>query len=164
MTSFFFYILAMVLVFASLAVVLARNPVYSVLSLVTAIFALASLFIILEAFFVSAILLLVYAGAVLVLFLFVIMLLNLHRQEVMRLKQGFLRPLGFLIGVSFLSELFWVIQAYRSSVEPTTSFRGTAEVIGQTLFTEYLLPFELTSFLLLAAIFGIVVLAKRHIQ
>lgn len=161
MYPFFFYFFATVLILAALTVVLARNPIYSVLSLVVVIFSLASIFILLEAFFVGVILLLVYAGAVLVLFLFVVMLLNLNKEEVARVKQSRLRPLGFLVGTAFLAELFWVIKA--SSLAETTSpgsIRGTIETIGRILFTDYLLPFELTSFLLLAAVIGIVSLTK----
>ena len=78
MSPFFFYLFAAILIFASLAVVLARNPLYNVLALVVAIFSLSCLFVLLEAFFVGMILLLVYAGAVLVFFLFVVMCLNLN--------------------------------------------------------------------------------------
>ena len=94
MHPFFFYFFATLLILSGLAVVLARNPVYSVLSLVAAIFSLASLFILLEAFFVGIILLMVYAGAVLVLFLFVVMLLNLNQDKLARDIQRRLRRLG----------------------------------------------------------------------
>ncbi len=165
MSPFFFYFFATVLILSALTVVLARNPAYSVLSLVVTIFSLASLFILLEAFFVGVILLLVYAGAVLVLFLFVVMLLNLNQEEVARVKQSRLRPLGFLAGAAFLAELFWVVKA-SVNAEPASSesVRGTIETIGKILFTDYLLPFELTSFLLLAAVIGIVSLAKGTLK
>lgn len=165
MNSFFFYFFATVLILAALTVVLARNPVYSVLSLVAAIFSLASLFILLEAFFVGVILLLVYAGAVLVLFLFVVMILNLNQAEVARVKQSRLRPLGFLAGAAFLTEFLWVIRASSSAeTAAASSIRGTIETIGRILFTDYLLPFELTSFLLLAAVIGIVSLAQGALK
>ena len=165
MTPFFFYFFAGILILASLAVVLARNPIYSVLSLVVAIFSLSGLFILLEAFFVGIILLLVYAGAVLVLFLFVVMLLNLNQQELDRMKQSRFRPFGLLLGALFLAELFWVVKAStKSGVEVLGSARGTISAIGKILFTEYLLPFELTSVLLLIAVFGIVSLAKGTIE
>ncbi len=165
MNPFFFYFFATVLILSALTVVLARNPAYSVLSLVAVIFSLASLFILLEAFFVGVILLLVYAGAVLVLFLFVVMLLNLNQEEVARVKQSRLRPLGFLAGAAFLAELFWVVKASVSAGPASSeSVRGTIETIGKILFTDYLLPFELTSFLLLAAVIGIVSLAKGALK
>ena len=161
MFSFFFYFFSAILIFAGLAVILARNPLYSVLSLVVVIFALASLFMLLEAFFVGMVLLLVYAGAVVVFFLFVVMCLNLNTQASAAVQQSRFRLLGWLIGLMLLAELFWVILGSFAarSMEPT-SVRGTIEVIGKILFTDYLLPFELTSFLLLIAVFGIVSLAK----
>ena len=161
MPSFFFYLFATTSVLASLAVVLARNPLYNVLSLVVLIFSLSSLFILLEAFFVGIILLLVYAGAVLVFFLFVVMCLNLNSPTFTTLQQSRFRSLGWLAGLTFLSEFSL---AFKSFLEAQTigpsSIRGTIETIGKILFTDYLLPFELTSLLLLIAIFGIVSLAK----
>lgn len=165
MPSFFFYLFAAILILASLAVVLARNPLYNVLSLVVVIFSLASLFMLLEAFFVGVVLLLVYAGAVLVFFLFVVMCLNLNAQALASIAQSRFRWLGGFIGFMFLAEICLVIKgslaAYAS--EPS-SIRGTIEIIGKILFTEYLLPFELTSFLLLIAVFGIVSLAKGALR
>ena len=105
MPSFFFYLFAAVLILASLAVISARNPFYNVLSLVVVIFALASLFILLEAFFVGIILLLVYAGAVLVFFLFVVMFLNLNSPTFTNLEQSRFRILGMVAGITFLSEI-----------------------------------------------------------
>jgi len=163
MPSFLFYVFAAVLISASLAVVLARDPLYNVLSLVIAIFALSSLFILLEAFFVGVILLLVYAGAVLVFFLFVVMCLNLNTNEITSLQQSRFRLLGWLTGLMFSVQVFLVVKSFLAvpapSLEPS-AVRGTIEVIGKILFTDYLLPFELTSILLLIAIFGIVSLAQ----
>src|SRR3989338_8402218 len=161
MPALFFYLFAAVLVLASLAVILARNPLYNVLALVVAIFALASLFVLLEAFFVGIVLLLVYAGAVMVFFLFVVMFLNLNAQALTAMKQSRFRLVGCLIGVTLLAELYWVIRATsETQVLQSSSIRGTIEVIGRILFTDFLLPFELTSFLLLIAVFGIVSLAQ----
>lgn len=149
------------MVLASLAVVLARNPLYNVLSLVVVIFSMASLFMILEAFFVGIILLLVYAGAVLVFFLFVVMCLNLNAEAFTNVQQNRFRLLGWLLGLTFISEFILVIQSFlMSQATQPSSIRGTIETIGRILFTEYLLPFELTSLLLLIAVFGIVSLAK----
>src|SRR5437868_9424813 len=106
MSAFFFYLFATILILASLSVVLARNPLYNVLSLVVAIFSLSSLFLILQAFFVGIILLLVYAGAVLVFFLFVVMCLNLNSQTFTTLQQSRFRLLGIVIGLMFFSEFF----------------------------------------------------------
>ena len=165
MSSFFFYLFATPLILASLAVVHARNPLYNVLSLVVVIFSMASLFILLEAFFVGIILLLVYAGAVLVFFLFVVMCLNLTPQTLTTIQQSRFRLLGWLMGLMFLSEFFLAIKSFLDTqAMAPSSIRGTIEAIGKILFTEYLLPFELTSFLLLIAVFGIVSLAKGALK
>ena len=161
MSSFFFYFFAAALIMASLAVVLARNPLYNVLSLVVVIFSLSSLFILLEAFFVGIILLLIYAGAVLVFFLFVVMCLNLNAPALTALQQSRFRLLGWVLGLTFLSGFFLAFKSFLTAQTlGPSSIRGTVETIGKILFTDYLLPFELTSLLLLIAIFGIVSLAK----
>src|SRR5260221_9057426 len=106
MPSFFFYLFSAVLILASLAVVFARNPLYNVLSLVVAIFSLSSLFVLLEAYFVGIILLLVYAGAVLVLFLFVVMCLNLNAVTLTSDQQSRFRLLGGFTGLMFATAFF----------------------------------------------------------
>ena len=165
MSSFFFYLFATILILASLAVVLARNPLYNVLSLVVVIFSLSSLFITLEAFFVGVVLLLVYAGAVLVFFLFVVMCLNLNSPTFTTLEQSRFRFLGWIAGLTFLSGCLLAFKSFVQSQHiESSSIRGTIEVIGKILFTDYLLPFELTSFLLLIAVFGIVSLAKGALK
>ena len=165
MPSFFFYFFAVILILASLTVVLARNPLYNVLSLVVVIFSLASIFMLLEAFFVGIILLLVYAGAVLVFFLFVVMCLNITPQALAASQHSRFRLLGWVLGLMFLFEFYLATKSFlaASALEPS-SIRGTIETIGKILFTEYLLPFELTSLLLLIAIFGIVSLAKGELK
>jgi len=161
MSPFFFYLFAFVLIFASLSVVLARNPLYNVLSLVVAIFSLSCLFVVLEAFFVGMILLLVYAGAVLVFFLFVVMCLNLNAISFASAAQSRLRWLGGLAGLMFASSFGLAMKSFmKAQAMEVSSVRGTIETIGKILFTDYLLPFELTSLLLLIAIFGIVSLAQ----
>ena len=101
MPSYFFYFFAAILIFASLAVVLARNPLYNVLALVVAIFSLSCLFVLLEAFFVGMVLLLVYAGAVLVFFLFVVMCLDLNAVPLPSAQQTRFRWLGSMVGLLF---------------------------------------------------------------
>jgi NADH-quinone oxidoreductase subunit J len=161
MSPFFFYLLAAVLIFASLSVVLARNPLYNVLALVVAIFSLSCLFVILEAYFVGMILLLVYAGAVLVFFLFVVMCLNLNTITIATAQQSRFRWLGSIVGLMFACSFYLAALSFiKAQTMEASSIRGTIEVIGKILFTDYLLPFELTSLLLLIAIFGIVSLAQ----
>lgn len=161
MSPFFFYLFAAILIFASLAVVLARNPLYNVLSLVVAIFSLSCLFVLLEAFFVGMVLLLVYAGAVLVFFLFVVMCLNLNVVLLTSAAQSRFRTWGIFFGLMFACSFCLAFKSFikAQTMEPS-SIRGTIESIGKILFTDYLLPFELTSLLLLIAIFGIVSLAQ----
>ena len=165
MSPFFFYLFATILILAGLAVVLARNPLYNVLSLVVVIFSLSSLFVLLEAFFVGIILLLVYAGAVLVFFLFVVMCLNLNSPTFTSVQQSRFRWFGWISGLTFLFGFFLAFKSFlvARTLGPS-SIRGTIETIGQILFTEYLFPFELTSLLLLIAIFGIVSLAKGALK
>lgn len=161
MHPYLFYFFAALLILAALGVVTARNPLYNVLSLVLVIFSLSSLFVLLEAFFVSVILLLVYAGAVLVFFLFVVMCLNLNAPAFSALQQSRFRLFGWVAGLSFFAGCMLAFKSFLlvQSTGPA-SMRGTIETIGRILFTDYLLPFELTSFLLLIAVFGIVSLAK----
>ncbi len=161
MSPFFFYLFAAILILASLSVVLARNPLYNVLSLVVAIFSLSCLFVVLEAFFVGMILLLVYAGAVLVFFLFVVMCLNLNAITPGTVQRGRFQWLGALAGLMFAASFSLAFKSFiKAQTMEVSSVRGTIETIGKILFTDYLLPFELTSFLLLIAIFGIVSLAQ----
>jgi NADH-quinone oxidoreductase subunit J len=161
MSPFFFYLFAATLISASLVVVLARNPLYNVLALVVAIFSLSCLFVLLEAFFVGMILLLVYAGAVLVFFLFVVMCLNLNAAALNQAHQSSLRWLGGIAGLMFLSSFGLATKSFiKAQTMEASNIRGTIEIIGKILFTDYLLPFELTSLLLLIAIFGIVSLAQ----
>ena len=161
MSPFFFYLFASILVFASLIVVLARNPLYNVLALVVAIFSLSCLFVLLEAFFVGMVLLLVYAGAVLVFFLFVVMCLKLNTAALDQTQQTRFRWWGSLVGLMFLSSFGLAFTSFiKAQNMGPSSLQGTIEIIGKILFTDYLLPFELTSLLLLIAIFGIVSLAQ----
>ena len=161
MQPYFFYFFAAVLILGGLGVVFARNPLYSVLSLIVAIFSTSCLFVLCEAFFVSAILLLVYAGAVLVFFLFVVMCLDLKAALSASEQKPHFQWLGCTIGVLFLFSFGLAAKSFiKAQSMETSSIRGTIEAIGQILFTDYLLPFELTSLLLLIAIFGIVSLAQ----
>lgn len=155
-----FYLLALAVLFFGLGVVLARSPIYSVLSLVAAMGAMAGLFVLLKAFLVATILVLVYAGAILVLFLFVVMMTDYRKLTSdwtgMKSWAGLL-SLG--AGALFFAQIFSVIRGLRP--ELTSSVQGTARNLGSVLFNQYVLPFELTSFLLLAAVVSVVVLAKK---
>ena len=152
------------MIMAALSVVFNRQPIYSVLSLLVVMFCLASLFVMLGAYFVAALQVLLYAGAVLVLFLFVVMLLNLEPESLARLRIFTLRGVGTIGAVILLFTLLRIVKTVGNSgpLAMTTPPSGTVESIGDLLFHKYLLPFELTSFLILAAIIGAVILAKQE--
>ena len=158
-----FYALTAVLLAAAVAVVLHPQPIYSVLSLLVAMFCLASLFIMLQAYFVAALQILLYAGAVLVLFLFVIMLLNLEPDVLARTRRFTLATIGTL-AAAWLFILFFrmVKDAAPAPIAADSSSLGTVEATGRVLLTAYTIPFELTSFLILAAIIGAVTLGKQE--
>ncbi|HUI25238.1 MAG TPA: NADH-quinone oxidoreductase subunit J [Candidatus Kryptonia bacterium] len=163
-----FAVLAALLVASALGVILQRNPVRSALALVTTLFLLAVVFIFLEAHLVALLQIVVYAGAIMVLFLFVIMLLNLQNEppEIGRIG---LRFAAAAAGSLFALQLVWVARAKgvlagAGMAGGVGEAFGTTTALGEKLFTQYLLPFEITSLVLLVAIIGSVVLAKRHVS
>ena len=154
-----FYLFSFGAILSAIGVVLARSAVYSVLSLVAAMCFLSGLFVLLKAFFVATVLILVYAGAILVLFLFVVMLVDFRKLTAD--WRGFRLPpvLAAILGLLFFGEIFRVI---RSTTGPAQNApAGGAREIGIVLFNQYLLPFELTAFLILSAVVSVVVLAKK---
>jgi len=163
--AIFFYLFTILMIAAALSVAFNRQPIYSVLSLLVVMFCLASLFIMLGAYFVAALQVLLYAGAVLVLFLFVIMLLNLEPDNLARMRLFTLRGIGTIAAVFLLFHLVRILTAPagpEAAVMVPPVAEGTVENIGRALFTTYLLPFELISFLILAAIVGAVTLSKQQ--
>ncbi len=163
-----FYIFAfLTLVFGFLVIAnpFSRNPVTSAMFLVLAIVSLAGLFVLLHAFFLAAVQVLVYAGAVMVLFLFVIMLLDLKVEERRRVKVlgivGGLVSVGAILAI-FLSKLLDK-QSFLGAIESPALEGGTVR-LGKLLFTEYLLPFEIVSVLLLVAMVGVVLLSKKDLK
>lgn len=158
----FFYLFTVPMLLAALTVILHRQPIYCVLALLAVMFCLAALFIMLQAYVVAALQVLLYAGAVLVLFLFIIMLLNLEPEALSRLKLFTLRTAGTLIALCFLALLLPILRSGPSSSSTTGWAGGTIEAIGRVLFRDYLLPFEVTSFIVLAAIIAAVTLAKQE--
>jgi NADH-quinone oxidoreductase subunit J len=162
-----FYIFAALAVAGALLVITHQNPVSSALSLVLTLFSTAVLFVLLLAHFVAAIQILVYAGAIMILFLFTVMFLNL-RPEALRFDA---RNMAFKVSVFLVVLLFTGYfaamgfnKAFPGGAAPSPSPEGfgTVEGVGRVLFTDYLLPFELTSVLILAAIIGVVAIAKRR--
>jgi NADH-quinone oxidoreductase subunit J len=162
-----FYLFGAVAVVASLLVIAQRNPVYSVLLLIGSFGALSGLYVLLDAPFVAVIQIIVYAGAIMVLFLFVVMLLNAPHEDTdydervhPLLRPGPMR-FGALLALVLGGELWWAL----SRAGDTGAFPGgsvtSVSVIGKSLFTDYAFPFEVTSILILVAMVGAVILARR---
>lgn len=148
----------------AVAVVAQRNPLYSAISLIGVFVSLACLYVMLAAPFIAAVQVIVYAGAIMVLVVFVIMLLNVEHEERRRTRLGFLVPAAVVLAGILVAEAAFIIYFVEASpTKPTTSASdtGLTSSIGAALFTEYLLPFEITSILLLMAIVGAMTLAKR---
>ena len=163
-----FYLFATIAVVASLLVIAQRNPIYSVLLLVASFGALSGLYVLLEAPFVAAIQIIIYAGAIMVLFLFVVMLLNAPQEDTEYDVKAhpLLRPgpmkFGAVLAAAFAVELIWALMRNRARPDPVDSTAvSSVAAIGRTLFTEYGFPFEVTSVLILVAMVGAVVLARR---
>ncbi len=166
----FFYLFAFVLVASAFMVISSRNPVQSVLFLILAFVNAAGLFIMIGAEFLGLILVVVYVGAVAVLFLFVVMMLDVDFVE---LRQGFLQylPLGIIVGLIFLAELVMVVGAWVTAPGinisvPNASPGGenltNVEAIGRVLYTDYIYFFQAAGFVLLVAMIGAIVLTLRH--
>jgi NADH-quinone oxidoreductase subunit J len=160
---YIFAFLALVFGFLVVANPFSRNPVTSAMFLVLTIISLAGLFVLLHAFFLAAVQVLVYAGAVMVLFLFVIMLLDLREEERRKIKA--LAVAGGLISVGAILAIFLssLLRSPLGAADSPTLEGGTI-ALGKLLFTEYLLPFEIVSVLLLVAIVGVVLLSKKELK
>ena len=157
-----FYLISLAVFAFAIGVIASRSAVYSVLSLVAMMCMTAGLFTLLKAYLVATILVLVYAGAILVLFLFVVMLIDVKKLSLD--WQGFkLSPLlAVVLGIVIFSQALLVIRTIQ--LPRAVEVQGTAKAIGSVLFQNYVLPFELTSFLLLAAVISVVVLAKKDLK
>jgi len=153
--------LAILVILSALGVVISRNPVRSAMCLVVTLFMIAVMFVFLDAYLVAALQVLVYAGAIMVLFLFVIMLLNLQedpREPARKAMRAVVTAVAAALVLLISGAVTW--SGFRASAPPAESF-GTTEALSERLFTHFLLPFELTSLLLLVAIVGAVVIARR---
>ena len=166
MDTLLFLIFAAIAVICGINLVVQTHPISSALSLVGVMGALAALYLLLGGEFIAAAQLVVYAGAIMVLFVFVIMLLNAGTEKKMTV-----RPLGKYLGAPLLLLFFGMIAYMIQKILPSSSpvvfgaFQGgTAAEIGKSLFTVYLLPFEVTSVLILIAILGAIVLARKEVD
>jgi len=167
----FFYLFAAVAIAFSLLVVLKKNPVSSAFSLVMVFFAFAGIYAILDAHLIAALQVLVYAGAIMVLFIFVIMLLNADTPSFDLGRSHRALRIAAAIGGVVMLELFVVVfhgsefaSNGKMTVDAINQAGGNTVVISRLMFSEYLLPFELTSVLLLGAIVGAVAIAKRKME
>ena len=163
-----FYFFGAVAVIASLLVIAQRNPVYSVLLLIASFGALSGLYILLDAPFVAVVQIIVYAGAIMVLFLFVVMLLNAPHEETDfdERTHPLLRPgpmrFGAVLAVALIAELAWALSRSGSSATFSTTPVTSVAAIGRSLFTDYAFQFEVTSVLILVAMVGAVLMARRE--
>ena len=168
MDALFFWVFAAVAVIASLLVVGQRNPMYSVLLLIVSFGALSGLYVLLCAPFVAAIQIIIYAGAIMVLFLFVVMLLNVPTEEahdgVRRLLSAGPRRFGAVLSVLLVAELAWALRRVQGVALPPDAVQPPTEVydIGIRLFRDYAFAFEATSVLILIAMVGAIVLARKE--
>ena len=159
MHAFLFYPFALVAILGALGVITLSKPTHALLCLIVTMFALAVLFILLQAYFVAMVHLIVYAGAVLVLFLFVIMLLGIGAHEPKPweyFQKGFVAVAVF-VPAALMGLMSWLFARLKT---PSQAVAGSPETFGTLLFTRYLLPFELVSFLLLIGVFAAVVLVS----
>jgi NADH-quinone oxidoreductase subunit J len=168
MTPLVFLALAAMGLVGAVMVVLQRNPVVSALYLVLSFMSLAGMYVLLSAPFLAAVQVVVYAGAIMVLFVFVIMLLNLRHDIDDGLTHTARRVLGWIFGVGLLG-VFWLMWKAPWAIGPpgldtqaVINSVGNTKAIGLRLYTDYLFPFEVTSLILLVGIIGAVVLAKRR--
>lgn len=163
MNPVFFYSFATITVLMVIVMIVQKNPISSAICLVASFFSLAALYVMLEAHFVATLQILVYAGAIMVLFIFVIMLLNLKDDELIQDKINVKR-----LGVAFVGLTLFFFLALRFAKIPAAVFGttsenfGTAESIGKLMFSDYVIPFELIGILLLVGIVGAILLGRRE--
>ncbi len=163
--QFNFYLFGLIAIASALAFVTRKSPVAAALWLVNTLFSLAALFVMLNAQFIAAIQVFVYAGAIMVVFLFVVMLLNLgDPSEIADIRGKWGLIAAGALGLALLAQLMVVLrqQLPREAPVAADASRGVIDGIAEPLFREYLLAFEITSILLLAAIVGAVLIAKRR--
>ena len=167
METIFFLIITLVAIISAILVVTCKNPINSALSLIMTFFCLATYYVMLDAPFMAAVQVMVYAGAIMVLMVFTIMLLNIRVDATKKHSHKLI--IGSIIGFFTLLNLVYVVVKSRAAL-PTGPLSGDmikqfghTELIGREIFTTFLLPFEVTSILLLTAIVGAVILAKKKI-
>ena len=162
----FFFVFAVIAIVSAVGVVTLRNPVHSVLSLMVCFLQMAALFVLLRSPFLAAVQIFVYVGAVLVLFLFVIMMLDIRQASMKRFVSGGL-PWIIALLVILIAEMIFILSKSRfadMTVSTTSRLDGSVKEMGIALFTKYLLPFEIISMILLVALLGAIVLGKKELR
>lgn len=164
METLFFYFLAGIAVLSALVVVISKKPINGVLSLVLTMLSLSGLFVLLHAHFIAAIQILIYAGAILVLFLFILMLLGMegYVSESKEYAHKLKIYIKITLTVTFFSEIALIFLSRGSFPGKSIPLEGTVEAIGRSLFYEHLFSFELISFLLLVGVIGVVSLTRKE--
>jgi NADH-quinone oxidoreductase subunit J len=165
METLLFWLLAVIALIAAASMIIQRNPVHSALFLIITLLSLAGLFLLLSAHFLAVIQIIVYAGAIMVLFLFVIMLLDIRRVEAVPSRIKLQKSLGVVLGVIFLLETLLVLRSgavHDLTAAPPPPEFGTAVALGRALFASYFFPLQLAAVLLFIALIGAVVLSKRR--
>lgn len=167
MSPFLFWLFAFVMLVFGAAVIINRNPIASALSLVICFMGLSALFMSLDAFFIGIIQVLVYAGAVMVLFLFIIMLLDLRKEQLRKLNVVAIAG-GVAVAMAFFVQIYFVIGQLSSAKQPFPPLAAAkaddVHNVGFLLFTNYTLPFQIIGVLVLVATVGVIVLSKRELR
>jgi NADH-quinone oxidoreductase subunit J len=164
---FFFGVLSILAIASAIVTIASRNPVRSAFALIFHFFMLAGLYLTLNAQFIAVIQILVYAGAIMVLVVFVIMLLNLSDEERLTERFDFRRAIAIAFGVIFVIQISIAVflpTTINFNIHKESAKIGTAQFIGKVLFSDYLVPFEIVGILLISAIIGAIVLAKRKVD
>jgi NADH-quinone oxidoreductase subunit J len=169
-TAVLFYLFAVITVGSAIAVITMRNPMYSAISLLVCFLSMAALFLLRHAEFIAVVQVFVYGGGIMVLFLFVIMLVNLHKLKEMRLF-GVQWPMAVILAILLIGLIVVVVMSVsfgppnpypEQLVDVDGEALGNSEAVGWHLYREYLLPFEIASIFLLVAMIGAVVLARKE--
>lgn len=159
-----FAVAAIIALASAVMVITVRNPVGSVLYLILSLLAQSVLYVQLSGLFVAAFLVLVYGGAILVLFLFVIMLLNLRHADLGPDTSPAVKRMGWVFGTVLLAEMVWVSMGVSSGLAASSGDFGSVPGVARLLYGKFVFPFELTSVLLLVAIVGAVIMAKKELS
>ncbi|MGH2783892.1 MAG: NADH-quinone oxidoreductase subunit J [Actinomycetota bacterium] len=166
MEKYIFWVVAFLSLGSAILMIRARNPIHSALLLVMNFFTLAVFYVLLDAHFLAAVQVIVYAGAIMVLFLFVIMLLGVDREDVVEERIPFQYPLAIILGLVFAGIAVWTIHTTVGGTAfegvEAANRGGNVEAVGRVLFTKYMFPFEVASVLLIVAAIGAMVLGRRR--